>query len=120
MTPEDEEFNRIEMESRVKQEYVRWWSMNRKRQIAEARDGNNRKRQIAEPQDAVVHLMDELAIARIAVRELGDRLSKTEKTRIEIRNETLDEVAHEFERLAIAFGVDTVHSFMIFVREMKE
>jgi hypothetical protein len=61
MTPEDEEFTRIEMESRVKQEYVK---------------SLNRKRQIAEPQDAVVHLMDELAIARIAVRELGDRLSK--------------------------------------------
>jgi hypothetical protein len=105
MTPEDEEFTRIEMESRVKQEYVK--SMNRKRQIAE-------------PQDAVVHLMDELAIARIAVRELGDRLSKVEKSNTQVRNETLEEVAHEFERLAIAFGVDTVHSFMIFVREMKE
>jgi hypothetical protein len=105
MTPEDEEFTRIEMESRVKQEYVK--SMNRKRQIAE-------------PRDAVVHLMDELAIARIAVRELGDRLSKVEKSNTQVRNETLDEVAHEFEKLAIAFGVDTVHSFMIFVREMKE
>ena len=105
MTPEDEEFTRIEMESRVKQEYVK---------------SLNRKRQIAEPQDAVVHLMDELAIARIAVRELGDRLSKVEKTNTQVRNETLDEVAHEFEKLAIAFGVDTVHSFMIFVREMKE
>jgi hypothetical protein len=105
MTPEDEEFTRIEMESRVKQEYVK--SMNRKRQIAE-------------PQDAVVHLMDELAIARIAVRELGDRLSKVEKSNTQVRNETLEEVAHEFERLDIAFGVDTVHSFMIFVREMKE
>jgi len=105
MTPEDEEFTRIEMESRVKQEYVK--SMNRKRQIAE-------------PRDAVVHLMDELAIARIAVRELGDRLSKVEKSNTQVRNDTLDEVAHEFERLAIAFGVDTVHSFMIFVREMKE
>lgn len=105
MTPEDEEFTRIEMESRVKQEYVK---------------SLNRKRQIAEPQDAVVHLMDELAIARIAVRELGDRLSKTEKTQIQIRNETLEEVAREFEQMAIAFGVDTVHSFMVFVREMKE
>jgi len=105
MTPEDEEFTRIEMESRVKQEYVK---------------SLNRKRQIAEPQDAVVHLMDELAIARIAVRELGDRLSKVEKSNTQVRNDTLDEVAHEFERLAIAFGVDTVHSFMIFVREMKE
>ena len=105
MTPEDEEFTRIEMESRVKQEYVK---------------SLNRKRQIAEPKDAVVHLMDELAIARIAVRELGDRLSKTEKTQIQIRNETLEEVAREFEQMAIAFGVDTVHSFMVFVREMKE
>ena len=105
MTPEDEEFTRIEMESRVKQEYVK---------------SLNRKRQIAEPQDAVVHLMDELAIARIAVRELGDRLSKVEKSNTQVRNETLDEVAHEFEKLAIAFGVDTVHSFMIFVRGMKE
>ena len=105
MTPEDEEFTRIEMESRVKQEYVK---------------SLNRKRQIAEPQDAVVHLMDELAIARIAVRELGDRLSKVEKSNTQVRNETLEEVAHEFEKLAIAFGVDTVHSFMIFVREMKE
>ena len=105
MTPEDEEFTRIEMESRVKQEYVK---------------SLNRKRQIAEPQDAVVHLMDELAIARIAVRELGDRLSKVEKSNTQVRNETLEEVAHEFEKLAIAFGVDTVHSFMIFVRGMKE
>jgi broad-specificity NMP kinase len=116
MTPEDEEFTRIEMESRVKQEYVK--SLNRKRQIAETRDENNRM--IDAHQAHVIQLMDELAIARIAVRELGDRLSKAEKTQIQIRNETLDEVAHEFERLAIAFGVDTVHSFMIFVREMKE
>ena len=64
--------------------------------------------------------MEELAGARVAVRELGDRLSKVEKTRIQIRNETLDEVAAEIEKLAIAFGVDTVHSFMVFVREMKE
>ena len=105
MTPEDEEFTRIEMESRVKQEYVK---------------SLNRKRQIAEPRDAVVHLMDELAIARIAIRELGNRLSKVEKSNTQVRNETLDEVAHEFEKLTIVLGVDTVHSFMIFVRGMKE
>jgi len=105
MTPEDEEFTRIEMESRVKQEHVR---------------SLNRKRQIAEPKDAVVHLMDELAIARIAVRELGDRLSKVEKTNIQIRNETLDEVVKEIEHLAIVFGVDTVHTFMALIRSMKE
>lgn len=116
MTPEDEEFTRIEMESRVKQEYVK--SLNRKRQIAETRDENNRM--VDAHQAHVIQLMDELAIARIAVRELGDRLSKVEKSNTQVRNETLDEVAHEFEQMAIAFGVDTVHSFMVFVREMKE
>ena len=105
MTPEDEEFTRIEMESRVKQEYVR--SMNRKRQIAE-------------PRDAVVHLMDELAIARIAVRELGDRLSKVEKSNIQVRNETLEEAIKEVEYLAVVLGVDTVHVFMTLLRSMKE
>jgi hypothetical protein len=100
-----EEFNQVEMESRTKQEYVK---------------SLNRKRQINEPRDAVVELMDELAIARIAVRELGDRLSKVEKNNTQVRNETLDEVVKEIEHLAIAFGVDTVHSFMVLVRSMKE
>ena len=77
MTPEDEEFNRIEMESRIKQEYVRWWSMNRKRQIAEAQGVNNRM--VDAHQAHVIQLMDELAIARKCIRELGDRLSKLEK-----------------------------------------
>ena len=105
MTPEDEEFTRIEMESRVKQEYVR---------------SLNRKRQIAEPRDAVVHLMDELAIARIAVRELGDRLSKVEKSNIQVRNDTLEEAVKEVEYLAVVLGVDTVHVFMTLLRSMKE
>jgi len=105
MTPEDEEFNRVEMESRVKQEYVQ--SMNRKRQIAE-------------PRDAVVHLMDELAIARIAVRELGDRLSNVEKSNIQVRNETLEEAVKEVEYLAVVLGAETVHVFMTLLRSMKE
>ena len=105
MTPEDEEFTRIEMESRVKQEHVR---------------SLNRKRQIAEPKDAVVHLMDELAIARIAVRELGDRLSKVEKTNTQVRNETLEEAIKEVEYLAVVLGVDTVHVFITLLRSMKE
>jgi hypothetical protein len=67
MTPEDEEFNRIEMESRIKQEYIR--AMNR--------EGNNRM--IASHQDHVRRLMEELAIARVCIRELGDRLAKLEK-----------------------------------------
>ena len=34
------------------------------------------------------------------------------------RNDTLEEVAQEFDRMRIAFG-DTAHSFAQYVREMK-
>ena len=56
LTPEDEEFNRIEMESRIKQEYVR--------------------DMIAKPD--IQKIMEELAWARMVIRELGDRLAKLE------------------------------------------
>ena len=56
MTPEDEEFNRIEMESRIKQEYVR--------------------DMIAKPD--IQKIMEELAWARMVIRELSDRLAKLE------------------------------------------
>ena len=59
MTPEDEEFNRIEMESRIKQEYVR--DMNKK------------------STHDYLHLMEELALSRMLIRELGDRLAQLEK-----------------------------------------
>ena len=57
MTPEDEEFNRVEMESRIKQEYVRYM-MHR-------------------PPD-LQKIMEELTWARMVIRELGDRLAKLE------------------------------------------
>jgi replicative DNA helicase len=60
MTAEDEEFNRIEMESRIKQEYIR--AMNDKPDM-----------------DNYIKLMEELSIARMLIRELGDRLAKLEK-----------------------------------------
>jgi hypothetical protein len=59
MTPEDEEFNRIEMESRIKQEYVR--SMK------------------TQSVPDYLKLMEELAFARVLIRELGDRLAKLEE-----------------------------------------
>lgn len=60
MTPEDEEFNRVEMESRIKQEYVR--DMIQK----------------SEEMFTLEKLMEELAVARTLIRELGDRLAKLE------------------------------------------
>ena len=67
MTPEDEEFNRIEMESRIKQEYVR--SMRKK--VDDDFDSEYAK--------TMMGLMEELALARVLIRELGDRLAKLEK-----------------------------------------
>jgi len=83
MTPEDEEFNRIEMESRIKQEYIRAMrKTTREEKISRPAvyevPANNRM--IASHQDHVRRLMEELAIARVCIRELGDRLSKLEKT----------------------------------------
>jgi len=79
-SPEDEEFNRVEMESHIKQEYIR--SMNR---------GEN-NRMIASHQDHVRRLMDELAIARVCIRELGDRLSRLEKPWVDLTKEECFEV----------------------------
>ena len=77
---EDEEFNRVEMESRIKQEYIR--SMNR--------EENNRM--IGAHQDHVRRLMDELAIARVCIRELGDRLSRLEKPWVGLRAEEIEDI----------------------------
>ena len=89
MTPEEnEEFNRIERESHIKQEYVR----------------DIQKR------------MDELAVARVLVRELGDRLSRLEAGHM--RNDVIEEVAKEIEKFT-AFGQDTVQSFAVYIRGMK-
>lgn len=81
MTQEDEEFNRIEMESRIKQEYIRAMrKTTREEKISRPAvyevPVNNRM--IASHQDHVRRLMEELAIARLCIRELGDRLAKLE------------------------------------------
>ena len=65
MTAEDEEFNRIEMESRIKQEYIR----NMKPHVPF----------MSISMDDYLRLSDELALARVLIRELGDRLAKLEK-----------------------------------------
>ena len=82
MTPEDEEFNRVEMESRIKQEYIR--TMRK----------TTREEKISHPavyevpakgvqfmsisMDDYLRLTEELAVANMLIRELGDRLAKLE------------------------------------------
>jgi len=94
-TAEDEEFNRIEMESRIRQEYIR--SMNR--------EENNRM--IGAHQDHVRRLMDELAIARVCIRELGDRLSRLEKPWVDLTKEECFElcVKHKNESFSLLVAV---------------
>ena len=91
MTPEDEEFNRIEMESRIKQEYIR------------AMRKTTREEKISRPAvyevptegvqfmsisvDDYLKLSDDLALARVLIRELGDRLAKLEKPWVGLTDE---------------------------------
>ena len=82
MDAEDEEFNRVEMESRIKQEYIRTMrKTTREEKISNPAvyevPANNRM--IASHQDHVRRLMEELAIARVCIRKLGDRLAKLER-----------------------------------------
>lgn len=84
MTPEDEEFNRIEMESRIKQEYVR--SMKR--------INNDFDREYAK---TMTELMEELALARVLIRELGDRLAKLEKPWVGLTDDDIADCAEKME-----------------------
>ena len=93
-SPEDEEFNRVEMESRIKQEYIR------------AMRKTTREEKISRPAvyevptaqfmsisvDDYLKLSDELALARVLIRELGDRLSRLEKPWVDLTKEECFEV----------------------------
>jgi hypothetical protein len=83
------------MESRIKQEYIR--AMNR--------EENNRM--IGSHQDHVRRLMEELAIARMLIRELGDRLSKLEKPWVDLTKEECFElcVKHKDESFSLLVAV---------------
>ena len=65
-------------------------------------------------------LMDKACYERgCAQYDYRDKLDTVKVARLEdIRNQVLEEVAEEFERMRIAFG-DTAHSFAQYVREMK-
>jgi hypothetical protein len=83
MTAEDEEFNRIEMESRIKQEYIRAMrKTTREEKISRPAVYEVPTEDVqfmSMPMMDYIDLTQKLAIARIAVRELNDRLAKLEK-----------------------------------------
>jgi hypothetical protein len=79
MDAEDEEFNRVEMESRIKQEYIRAMrKTTREEKISRPAVYEVPTKQASVAMPDYLHLMEELAVARILIRELGDRLSKLE------------------------------------------
>ena len=93
-TPEEwEEFNRMERESRAKQESIRAIKRPTREQLVE-----------------------ELDMAQMLIRELGDRLARIEAGNM--RNDVIEEVAKEIEKFT-AFGQDTVQSFAVYIRGMK-
>jgi hypothetical protein len=113
MTPEDEEFNRVEMESRIKQEYIRAMrKTTREEKISRPAvyevPANNRM--IASHQDHVRRLMEELAIARVCIRELGDRLSKLEKPWVGLTNEEIYEAVKDREGSSWRVIVDAIEA----------
>lgn len=85
MTAEDEEFNRIEMESRIKQEYVR----SMRKRVDDDFDTEYAK--------TMTGLMDELALARVLIRELGDRLAKLEKPWVGLTDDDIADCAEKME-----------------------
>ena len=65
---------------------------NEERELFEGITRDNNNRMISAHQDHVRRLMDELAIARVCIRELGDRLAKLEKPWVGLTNEELCEI----------------------------
>jgi hypothetical protein len=75
-TAEDEEFNRIERESKQRKEAVLQALHDENERLGLYKDAYGEK-SVAMPD--YLHLMEELSVARMLIRELGDRLAKLEK-----------------------------------------
>lgn len=77
---ENEEFNRIEMESRIRQEYVREmkkkWLV--KCSICDEPDCTHQVQFMSMPMMDYIDLTQKLALARIHIKELEERLSELE------------------------------------------
>jgi hypothetical protein len=73
MTAEDEEFNRIEMESRIKQEYIRAM----RKTTREEKISNPAVYEV--PTETVLQMGDYIRFLENSVRELNDRLAKLER-----------------------------------------
>ena len=101
MTAEDEEFNRVEMESRIKQEYIRAMrKTTREEKIS-------RPAVYEVPTETVLQMGDYIRFLENAVRELNDRLSKLEKPWVDLTKEECFElcVKHKDEPFSLLVAV---------------
>ena len=73
MTPEDEEFNRIERESKQRKEAVLQALHDENERLGLYRDVYRKMEE-----ETMHQIMEELAWARMVIRELSDRLAKLE------------------------------------------
>jgi crotonobetainyl-CoA:carnitine CoA-transferase CaiB-like acyl-CoA transferase len=111
MTPEDEEFNRVEMESRIKQEYIR--SMRK----TTREEKISRPAVYEVPTEAVLEMRDYIRVLENLVRELGDRLAKLEKPWVGLTDEDLESLCNEWR---IVFGSWTYEFAKAIEAKLKE
>jgi len=129
MTPEDEEFNRIERESHIKQEHIR--SMWRKRREMNEpvaygmkdKQGNVYDCHPEQYGDYTIPLyaaptFAEYSTVCLEVAKLQERIVALEGAN-SFRNDVIEEVAKAIDKFAFPFGTDTVASFASYVRSMK-
>ena len=104
MTPEDEEFNRIEMESRIKQEYIRAMrKTTREEKIS-------RPAVYEVPTETVLQMGDYIRFLENSVRELNDRLAKLEKPWVGLTDEEIYEAVKDKEGNSWRVIVDAIEA----------
>ena len=71
--------------------------------------------------DDYLHLMEELSVARILIRELGDRLSKLEKPWVGLTDEEIEEVERWVEFKEEGSGRIPMGKLVVYISEkLKE
>lgn len=130
MTYEDDEFNRVERESKMRQEAVKT-SLWRKRQAHDEPVAYGIKDKQGAVYDChpekygdydiplyIAPTFAEYSNVCLEVAKLQERIIALEGATV-FRNEVIEEVAKQIETFTKSFGIDTVQSFAVYIRSMK-
>ena len=113
MDAEDEEFNRVEMESRIKQEYIRAMrKTTREEKIS-------RPAVYEVPTETVLQMGDYIRFLENSVRELNDRLSKLEKPWVGLTDEEIDAL-HTSIKVRLMGTFDTKDIYRVVEQALKD